>query len=198
VLDQQEQQLQTLRTTLNSSIPSVFIPILKMGLFSNKNNTPPPQTITTTTTHHPEKRSSGMFGRSKNVSPPPTSQHQAHHNEKTGGLFSKRRSNSVSPPPSATHNTKSHGGLLHRNNEDPSIANARARVMSAEAAEREADKALVAARASVRQAREEVKRLELEAAEEARLAKIKQGQAASLSKRGKALGRKWTFSNVFP
>lgn len=61
--------------------------------------------------------------------------------------------------------------------------------MSAEAAEREADKALVAARAAVRNARDEVKRLELEAAEEARLAKIKQGQAASLSKRGNALGR---------
>lgn len=80
---------------------------------------------------------------------------------------------------------------MHRNNEDSSITNARTRVMSAEAAEREADKALVAARAAVRNAREEVKRLEVEAAEEARLAKIKQGQAASLSKRGKALGRKF-------
>jgi len=61
--------------------------------------------------------------------------------------------------------------------------------MNAEGAEREADKALIAARAAVRHAREEVKRIELEAAEEARLAKIKQGHAASLSKRGKALGR---------
>lgn len=65
--------------------------------------------------------------------------------------------------------------------------------MNAEAAEREADKALIAARTAVRQAREEVKRLELEAAEEARLAKIKQGQAASLGKRGKALGRKFNL-----
>jgi hypothetical protein len=129
-----------------------------------------------------------MFGRNKNVSPPPTT----HHNEKTG-LFSKRNTNSVSPPPSTTHSTKSHGGgLLHRHNEDASITTARSRVMSAEAAEREADKALVAARAAVRNAREDVKRLELEAAEEARLAKIKQGQAASLSKRGKALGRKFS------
>jgi len=61
--------------------------------------------------------------------------------------------------------------------------------MRAEAAEREADKALIAARASVRAAKEECRRLELEAKEEARLAKIKQGQAASLSKRAKPLGR---------
>jgi len=61
--------------------------------------------------------------------------------------------------------------------------------MRAETAERDADRALLAAKASVREARAEVKRLEAEAAEEARLAKIKQGQAASLSKRGKMLGR---------
>lgn len=156
-----------------------------MGLFGNKN--PPPQTITTTTTHHPEKRSSGMFGRNKSVTPATTQ--TTHANEKSGLFGNKRHTNSVSPPPATT---KSHsGGLLHRHNEDSSITNARTRVMSAEAAEREADKALVAARAAVRNAREEVKRLELEAAEEARLAKIKQGQAASLSKRGKALGRKF-------
>jgi hypothetical protein len=38
--------------------------------------------------------------------------------------------------------------------------------MSAEAAEREADKALMTARAAVREAREQVKALEREAAEE--------------------------------
>lgn len=79
--------------------------------------------------------------------------------------------------------------MLHRNHEDPSIGNARERVMLAETAERDADRALVAAKAAVRDARADVKRLEHEAAEEARLAKIKQGQAASLSKRGKMLGR---------
>jgi len=62
-------------------------------------------------------------------------------------------------------------------------------VFSAEAAEKEADRALMAARAAVKDAREHVKRLEREAAEEARLAKIKQKQAMSISKRGKALGR---------
>lgn len=72
---------------------------------------------------------------------------------------------------------------------DPSIVHARERVMGAEQAEHEADRALNAARTQVREAREEVKRLELEAKEEARLAKIKQYHAAEVSKRGKQLGR---------
>lgn len=61
--------------------------------------------------------------------------------------------------------------------------------MFAETAEREADRALLAARGSVREAREHVRRLELEAEEEARRAKIKQSQARDISKRGKQLGR---------
>ena len=56
--------------------------------------------------------------------------------------------------------------MLHRNHEDPSIGAARERVMLAETAERDADRALVAAKAAVRDARGEVKRLEHEAAEE--------------------------------
>jgi len=80
-------------------------------------------------------------------------------------------------------------GLLSRDHEDSSITTARERVLSAEAAERDADRALLTARTSVREAREHVKRLEREAAEEARLAKIKQKQAGALGKRGKMLGR---------
>lgn len=56
--------------------------------------------------------------------------------------------------------------MLSRNKEDPSILAARERVGLAETAEREADKALNAARSHVRAAREEVKKLEREAAEE--------------------------------
>ena len=63
--------------------------------------------------------------------------------------------------------------------------------MHAEGAERDADRALLAARAAVRDARQEVKRLEREAAEEARLAKLKQSQAKNISKRAKPLGRKF-------
>jgi hypothetical protein len=54
---------------------------------------------------------------------------------------------------------------LHRRDEDPSIIAARERVMNAESAEKDADRALVAARAAVKEAREHIKRLEREAAE---------------------------------
>jgi len=86
-------------------------------------------------------------------------------------------------------NNHSHRGGMIRNGEDVSITSARERVLQAEAAEREADRALVQSRAAVRDAREHVKRLEREAAEEARLAKVKQTQARNISRRAKPLGR---------
>lgn len=49
---------------------------------------------------------------------------------------------------------------------DPSIIAARERVLSAETAEREADRALVQAKAAVKEAREHVGMLEREAEEE--------------------------------
>ncbi|EXJ68899.1 uncharacterized protein A1O5_07831 [Cladophialophora psammophila CBS 110553] len=117
------------------------------------------------------------------------------------GFFSRHRSSSASSADLDSHNrrhgskklshgsTRSSGGLFHRNHEDPSIIAARERVLSAETAEREADRALVQARAAVREARDRVKMLEREAEEEARLAKIKQHQARDISKRAKPLGR---------
>lgn len=80
--------------------------------------------------------------------------------------------------------------VLPGTGEDPAIAAARQRVMSAENAEREADKALIAARNAVAVAKAEVKKLEMEAAEEARLARIKQEQAAKLGERAEPLGSK--------
>ncbi|KAK8071664.1 hypothetical protein PG984_011722 [Apiospora sp. TS-2023a] len=130
-----------------------------------------------------------------------------HEEPQKRSLFGSRRERSVSPASTTRTNTTttSHsssstgrkGSILQktfghgsRNVElDPSIVHARERVMGAEAAEMEADRALNAARTQVREAREEVKRLELEAKEEARLAKIKQHHAAEVSKRGKQLGR---------
>jgi hypothetical protein len=56
--------------------------------------------------------------------------------------------------------------MFHRNHEDPSIVGARERVLQAETAEREADRALMQAKASVREARNHVKLLEKEAEEE--------------------------------
>ena len=87
------------------------------------------------------------------------------------GLFRRHRSPDTTSTTNTTHHTNGHtsshrGGLFHRAAEDPSIVAARERVLSAETAEREADKALLTARAAVKEAREHVKRLEREAAEE--------------------------------
>ncbi|KAN0101589.1 hypothetical protein V8E51_012099 [Hyaloscypha variabilis] len=121
----------------------------------------------------PPKRRSTLFGRNRDVSPADTTNtRDTRHSAHTNNSGSPRRS-----------------GLLHRRDEDPTIIAARERVMNAEAAEREADRALASAKVAVREAREHIKRLEKEAAEEARLAKIKQDQARSMSKRGKGLGR---------
>lgn len=87
------------------------------------------------------------------------------------------------------------GGLLSRKKDgvaddmDPSIVHARERVMGAEAAEMDADRALEQARLRVREAREDVKALEAEAKEDARRAKVKQQHFNEISKRGKGLGR---------
>ena len=124
------------------------------------------------------------------------------------GLF---RSSSNSPPKhskvpvrttssrAATTNTTTdtHHHALHRRNvlnggEDPAISSARQRVIDAETAEREADRALMTARNVVAEAKAIVKRLEQEAAEEARLARIKQEQVAKLGERAHPLGREHT------
>lgn len=72
---------------------------------------------------------------------------------------------------------------------DPSIIHARDRLMGAEAAEEDARRALAAAKESAASARDDIHRLEAEAREDARRAKIKESQARDFSKRGKALGR---------
>lgn len=78
------------------------------------------------------------------------------------GLFGNHSSRSSV---SSAGSTGRHS-LLHRNHEDPSIQAARQQVYRAEHAEREADKALIASRQAVKDAKERVKRLEAEAAEE--------------------------------
>ena len=115
-----------------------------MPLF-NRNSTSsakaPAKAPVTTTTDRPQ-RSSTLFGRRE--TPPVT---------KTQTTSTK----TTSPP---RHN------LLHRNHEDASIVNARERVQNAEAAERDADRALIQTRAAVKEARAHVKKIEQEAAEE--------------------------------
>lgn len=79
------------------------------------------------------------------------------------GLFGRRHSPAETQSTTTTHSGGT--GLFHRK-EDGSITAARQRIANAEAAEREADKALFQARAAVKDAREQVKVLEREAAEE--------------------------------
>ena len=159
-------------------------------------------------------RRHGLFG-SKHHSPtraPTNATHSTRSSTTTsspdrstggGGIF--RRSTDASHNPSMNSHQRtsgSGGGLLHktfggnREEMDPSIVQARERVMGAEAAEMEADRALIAARESVREAREHVRMLEVEAKEEARRAKIKEHHAKEFSKRGKLLGRKLTVVRV--
>ncbi|KAI1818587.1 hypothetical protein GGS20DRAFT_193989 [Poronia punctata] len=135
----------------------------------------------------PEKR--GLFGsRRRSTSPSYANSTRT----STTGSSSRHSSGGYNETPSRHRSVLSRTfGHGNSNNPDmdPSIMQARERVMGAENAEREADRALAAARLRVREAREEVKRIEHEAAEEARRAKIKQYHAKEVSKRGKQLGR---------
>ncbi len=108
-----------------------------------------------------------------------------------GGLF-RRSTDAGSSRRSLLHRSFGHGN--DESDMDPSIIQARERVMGAETAERDADRALDNARREVREARDQVRKLELEAKEEARRAKIKQYHAREVSKRGKALGRTFSLS----
>lgn len=122
---------------------------------------------------------------------------------RSGGFFSRRRNSASSFSSSDYEDNNTHrsgiGGLFSRNRqEDPSIVAARERVMHAEQAERDADVALRQARISVQEAREHVRRLELEAEAEAKAAKIKQGQARNLNKRAQPLGRKSPMKQFIP
>jgi len=156
-----------------------------MPLFGHKNTAPEPTPATT---------------RAHNTNNPRYSNSSADGSPRRG-FFSRRRSSSLSSSDLDNRNghhgsnklshgsTRSSGGMFHRNHEDPSIVSARERVLQAETAERDADRALMQAKASVKEARNHVKMLEKEAEEEARLAKIKQNQARDISKRAKPLGR---------
>ncbi|OAL48589.1 hypothetical protein IQ07DRAFT_588720 [Pyrenochaeta sp. DS3sAY3a] len=140
-----------------------------MPLFSSRRDPTPPPT-TTSPTHKP-----GLFSRRRSSSPSLTSKRHSTHTTHT------HHTTSTSP--------KRTSGLFTRSSHDPSIHAAKTSLVQAETAERDADRALLAAKNAVREAREHVHRLEREAAEEARLAKIKQGEARALGKKGRALGR---------
>ncbi|KAL6694426.1 hypothetical protein J3F84DRAFT_400190 [Trichoderma pleuroticola] len=143
----------------------------------------------------PPSRKHSLFHRNRDVSPT-SSHHTASVASSNGGPgYGAAGSNSGGL---FRHSTDSSAGsrrrgLFHRDGGgmalDPSILQAREHVMHAEAAEVEADRALGEARMRVRAAKDHVWRLEEEAKEEARRAKIKQEQAREVSKRGQGLGR---------
>ncbi|KAK5070180.1 hypothetical protein LTR64_002017 [Lithohypha guttulata] len=157
-----------------------------------------------------------LFGRKHEATPtqPAPVTTTSHHRQTTqtssprtgGGLFHRRRSSSSLSSSDLEHNPAGRrssrlsksgggmGGLFSRGStahEDPSIMAARERVQAAERAERDADFALQQARNSVRDAREHVRRLELEAEAEAKAAKMKSAQARDLNRRAKPLGSKF-------
>lgn len=111
----------------------------------------------------------------------------------SGGLFRRSTDAGSTSGRSFLHRSFGHGSgsASDAADLDPSIVQARERVLSAESAEREADRALDIARREVREAREQVQRLGLEAKEEARRAKIKQYHAHEISRRAKPLGREY-------
>ncbi|KAI0368285.1 hypothetical protein BV20DRAFT_969329 [Pilatotrama ljubarskyi] len=146
---------------------------------SPRRDAPPPQPESPTRSH-------GLFGRRSRSQDNNTNGYNngydntnSNGNAKTtrsGGIFGRRRSSSSSDR--STDLSK-----------DPSIAAARQKVTEAEAAEVAADRALNDARAAVRGAKEQVKRLEQEALEEARRAKAKQAEAKTMRKSTGRLGR---------
>jgi hypothetical protein len=122
----------------------------------------------------PPARKGSIFTRNRAASPEPL-QTTTNHNR---GFFSRRRSSDDSSlgHPTSNHSVRSgtsgsffRGGNNFNNfnvHKDPTIIAAKEKVTFAEKAEIEADRALAAARAMVREARDHVRFLEREAAEE--------------------------------
>ncbi|ERS96923.1 uncharacterized protein SPSK_02776 [Sporothrix schenckii 1099-18] len=171
-----------------------------MPFFSRSNMEPEEEIIPTHQETELKQQRGGLFGslrRDRDPSPVPSANPSVATNGSrvsTAGFSHSRNSDAGS----IVSGTGSHRSFLHRSfghgnnidsNLDPSILQARERVLGAENAEREADRALDVARREVREARDHVKRLELEAKEEARRAKVKQFHAREVSKRAKPLGR---------
>ena len=148
--------------------PAYEEPPAKQGLFSRRAEPVPQQQPV----YDEPSRKHGLFG----------SRHHSPNRATSTATRSTRSSVSTTSPDRASGQR---GGLLHRsfgngngNNDDmdPSILQARERVLGAENAEREADRALMAARESTRLALAQVKVLEEEAAADSRRAAVKAKQ----------------------
>ncbi|KAK1238905.1 hypothetical protein MKX08_005966 [Trichoderma sp. CBMAI-0020] len=173
-----------------------------MPFFSRSEPSPEPVYQPQPMAAEPPARKHSLFHRNRDVSPV-SSHHGSVASSGAGpGGFANNNMNTMNGNATngglfrhSTDSSASRGrrSLFHRDHGaqalDPSILQAREHVMSAEAAEVDADRALGEARMRVRAAKDHVWRLEEEAKEEARRAKIKQDQAREVSKRGQGLGR---------
>ncbi|KZT10890.1 uncharacterized protein LAESUDRAFT_721277 [Laetiporus sulphureus 93-53] len=149
-----------------------------MPLFHSSTQEREEPTPAPTQTQEPS-RSRSIFSRRSDPSDYGQSASSSTHanSSRSGGSFFRRhRSSSLD----CTHDDPKN---------DPSIVFARQKVTEAEAAEREADRALMQARAAVQSAKEHVRNLEREISEDAKRAKAKQSEAKNVSKSAKALGR---------
>ena len=135
-----------------------------------------PSSDSTSSSSTSPPRLGGSFSSNYHTASSPPSSHRASSNNQS---FFRRRNGSRSPKDfsdvpllrGSIRSTPGSGGgsfgLGHNSiANDPTIIAARKKVNDAENAEKEADRALLAARAMVREAREQVKRLEREASEE--------------------------------
>lgn len=154
----------------------------KHGLFSRKE----PEPVPVATHHEPAARKHGLFHRNASQSPPRTTRDSASSLSSRNSADHGRLSRSTGTGGSMLRKLGGRGDEV-----DPSIVAARERVMRAETAEMNADKALNVARREARDAKEQVRLLEEEAREDSRRAKIKEHQAREVSKRGQGLGREY-------
>ncbi|KAJ6594112.1 hypothetical protein B0H19DRAFT_50166 [Mycena capillaripes] len=150
--------------------PVVQPPARKGSIFSRNHRDQSPEPVHTTTNHN-----RGFFGRRRSSDDSslghPSSGNSVRSGTSGGSFFASRAGNNFN---------------VHK---DPTIVAAREKVSIAEKAETEADRALLAARAMVREAKQHVQFLEREAAEEHKRARAKQSVANSVSKTAANLGR---------
>lgn len=150
-----------------------------MPIFSHRNevqNQPPPPPPPQPAVSLKNRTSESIFRRSRDEptapDPVPTLPPQTSHNGGGFGSFFGNRRSSVERDTASISSNGSNGNVLHRGGrnsppyDDSAIRAARQKVSDAESAERNADEALIQARAAVREARDHVGLLERVAEEE--------------------------------
>ncbi|KAJ7121288.1 hypothetical protein C8R43DRAFT_76514 [Mycena crocata] len=163
--------------------PVVETPTHKGGMFSRRRSLSPAPAPATDPNHpanSPNRR--GFFGRGGRGSLDGAERDD--HLARNGSVMSG--SNSVRSGGSSFFGGRTNNFDVHK---DPTILAAREKVTLAERAESEADRALVQARAMVKEARDHVRFLEKEAAEEHKRAKAKQAVSNDVSRSAAGLGR---------